>query len=139
MPRFTLSALFLVIASFATPLAADTASDIRDALDYYAEVWNANDLDAIEGYYHQDFVLVTTEGVIRRAEQMSGIRNLVSEGGDRGTMDYSGVTVEELGDRHAMAYGRVSLKFRDDSTLESWFTTVYVKTPFGWKALLTRN
>ena len=38
-----------------------------------------------------------------------------------------------------MAYGRVALKFRDGSVLESWFTTVYVKTPFGWKALLTRN
>jgi ketosteroid isomerase-like protein len=129
----------LVLMLFVTPLAADTQSEIRTALEYYAEVWNENDLDAIEGYYHQDFVLVTTEGVISRAQQMSGIRNLVSEGGDRGEMSYSQVTVEELGDRHAMAYGRFALDFKDGSTLASWFTTVYVKTPFGWKALLTRN
>jgi len=130
-------ALALIFA--VTPLLADTESEIRTALDYYAEVWNENDLDAIEGYYHQDFVLVTAAGVIGRAQQMSGIRNLVSEGGDRGEMSYSQITVEELGDRHAMAYGRVALDFKDASTLERWFTTVYVKTPFGWKALLTRN
>jgi ketosteroid isomerase-like protein len=128
--------LFLL---FATPLAADTESDIRSALDYYAEVWNEDDIAAIEGYYHPDFVLVTAEGVIDRARQLDGIRNLVGESGDRGRMDYSNVTVEELGDRHALAYGRVALRFKDDSVLESWFTTVYVKTPFGWKALLTRN
>jgi ketosteroid isomerase-like protein len=121
------------------PLAADTASDIRSALDYYAEVWNDDDVAAIEGYYHPDFVLVTANGVIDRAQQLDGIRALLGEGGDRGRMEYSQVTVEELGEKHALAYGRVSLEFKDSSTLERWFTTVYVKTPFGWKALLTRN
>ena len=135
MPRLLLLALLLVTP----PLSADSESDIRAALDYYAQIWNENDLEAIDGYYHQDFVLITAEGVIPRAQQLDSIRNLVSEGGDRGTMDYSQVTVEELGKDHAVAYGRVSLDFKDDSTLESWFTTVYVKTPFGWKALLTRN
>ena len=135
MYRLLVLALLLVV----TPLAADTASEIRTALDYYAEVWNDNDLDAIEGYYHQDFVLVSENGVIPRKQRIDGIRNLVSEGGDRGQLTYSRITVEELGDTHAMAYGRVALKFKDASTLESWFTTIYVKTPFGWKALLTRN
>jgi len=131
--------IVIVLLLIATPLAADTASEIRSALDYYAEVWNDNDFDAIEGYYHQDFVLVSENGVIPRKQQLDGIRNLVSEGGDRGQLSYSRITVEELGDTHAMAYGRVALKFKDASTLESWFTTIYVKTPFGWKALLTRN
>ena len=98
-----------------------------------------DDIDAIEGYYHPDFVLVTEKGVINRARQLEGIRNLVRDGGDRGELSYSQVTIEGLGEKHAMAYGRVALKFRDGSVLESWFTTVYVKTPFGWKALLTRN
>ncbi|MEJ2383597.1 MAG: nuclear transport factor 2 family protein [Xanthomonadales bacterium] len=135
MHRFILLALLIA----ATPLAADTASDIRDALDYYAEVWNENDLEAIEGYYHQDFVLVSDDGVFSRKQRIDGIRELVSGGGDRGRLDYAEVTVEELGDTHAVAYGRLSLRFKDGSMLESWFTTVYVKTPFGWKALLTRN
>ena len=129
----------LILLLAAMPLAADPASEIRSALDYYAEVWNDDDLDAIEGYYHQDFVLVSERGVINRARQLEDIRNLVRDGGDRGELSYSQVTIEDLGEKHAMAYGRVALKFRDGSVLESWFTTVYVKTPFGWKALLTRN
>jgi hypothetical protein len=129
----------LILLLAAMPLAADPVSEIRSALDYYAEVWNDDDLDAIEGYYHQDFVLVSERGVINRARQIEDIRNLVRDGGDRGELSYSQVTIEDLGEKHAMAYGRVTLKFKDDSVLESWFTTVYVKTPFGWKALLTRN
>ena len=135
MQRQIVLALLLV----ATPLAADTASEIRTALDYYAEVWNEDDLEAIEGYYHQDFVLVTEDGVIPRKQRIDGIRNLVSEGGDRGRLSHAQVNVEELGASHAMAYGRIALQFEDNSTLESWFTTIYVRTPFGWKALLTRN
>ena len=40
---------------------------------------------------------------------------------------------------HAMAYGLSTMAFEDGSSLQNWFTTVYVNTPFGWRALLTRN
>ena len=130
---------FLAILLVAMPLAADTTSEIRSALDYYAEVWNENDIEAIEGYYHQDFVQLGDEGVLSRQQQIDGIRSLGSRGGDRGTLNVSDVTVKELGGEHAMAWGRLTLDFEDGSSLESWFTTIYVKTPFGWKALLTRS
>lgn len=128
--------ILLVLLLLAAPLSADTGSEIRAALDYYAEVWNENAIEAIEGYYHQDFVQVNDEGTLSRQQQIEGIRSL---DGDRGQMTVSQVTVKELGDEHAMAYGKLSLAFEDGSSLDSWFTTVYVNTPFGWKALLTRN
>ena len=131
--------IFLAFLLFAMPLAADTASEIRTALDYYAEVWNENDIEAIEGYYHQDFVQISDEGTLSRQQQIDGIRSLGSKGGDRGTLAVSDVTVRELGAEHAMAWGRLKLEFKDGSSLDSWFTTIYVKTPFGWKALLTRG
>lgn len=127
----------LLLLSF--PLSADTESEISLALDYYAQVWNENDLDAIEGYYHQDFVQVSDSGILTRVQQLESIRNLVSEGGDRGELSYSNVTIRELGENHALAYGQLVLKFKDGSSLDAWFTTVYTKTPFGWKAVLTRN
>ena len=34
---------------------------------------------------------------------------------------------------------RVSVFTKDGSSIETWFTTVFVNTPFGWKALLTHN
>jgi len=42
-------------------------------------------------------------------------------------------------DGHALAYGQMRLAFKDGSSIESWFSTVYAKTPFGWKAILTHQ
>ncbi len=131
--------IILALLFIAPSLAADTTSEIKTALDYYAQVWNENDIEAIEGYYHQDFVQVNDEGTMSRQQQIDGIRSLGQNGGDRGSLNVSQVSVKELGDSHAVAYGKLSLAFADGSSLDSWFTTVYVKTPFGWKALLTRN
>ncbi len=33
----------------------------------------------------------------------------------------------------------ISLKFKDGSSFSGWFTTMYVNTPFGWKAILSHN
>lgn len=129
----------LVFLLLATPLAADTQTEIKTALDFYAQVWNEKDLDAIAGYYHSDFVVVTDTGVVSRQQWLDDIGNIGQRGGDRGQVSYSNVQVKPLGDGHAMAYGTSTLAFEDGSSLTSWFTTVYVNTPFGWKALLTRN
>ena len=131
-----ISLVFLLVS---TPLAADTRAEITAAIDYYAEVWNENDVRAIESYYHSDFLLVSDNGILTREQQVAEIENAIGKGGDRGVLDYSDVAVKELGDKHAIAYGHLNLEFKDKSSLESWFSTVYVKTPFGWKALLTRN
>jgi ketosteroid isomerase-like protein len=131
--------ILLAFLSLSAPLAADTTSEIKTALDYYAQVWNENDIEAIEGYYHSEFVLVTKDGTVSRQQQLDGIRSIGSNGGDRGELSHSDVNVKELGDGHAMAWGKITLKFKDASSIDSWFTTVYAKTPFGWKALLTRN
>lgn len=129
--------LFLV---FATPsLAADTRTEITLALDYFEEIWNESDIEAIQGYYHPDFVLVNDSGTHTREQQIDRIRSLVNDGGDRGKLDHSNLVVRELGKTHALAYGHLALSFKDGSSLEAWFSTVFEKTPFGWKALLTRN
>ena len=75
--------------------------------------------------------------MISREQRLDDFRAIVGAGGDRGELSYSQVSVRELGPGHAMAWGRISLAFDDGSALVSWFSTVYVKTPFGWKALLT--
>jgi ketosteroid isomerase-like protein len=129
--------LFLVFAS--PSLVADTRSEITSVLDYFEEIWNENDIEAIQGYYHPDFVLVNDSGALTREQQIDRIRSLVNDGGDRGELDHSDLVVRELGDSHALAYGHLALKFEDGSSLAAWFSTVFEKTPFGWKALLTRN
>lgn len=128
--------VFLIVSA---PAYADTEAEIRAALDFFVQVWNEDDAEAIQGYYHSGFVQIGDSGPVSREQHLQNILTLIHDGGDRGTLDYSDIVVEDLGDEHAMAYGHMALSFQDGSSIDRWFTTVYVKTPFGWKAVLTRN
>jgi ketosteroid isomerase-like protein len=125
--------------STASSQAADTSAEIKSALDYYAEAWNEGDLELIRSYYHPDFVLVTSSGTHTLAQRLGEIEDTIKPGEDRGVLSHSEVTITEIEKDHAMAYGRFQLQFKDGTRLDGWFSTVYVKTPFGWKALLTHT
>jgi ketosteroid isomerase-like protein len=133
--------LLLLLAFLMPSMAAtaDTNNDIEKALDYYEEVWSEGDLAAIRGYYHPDFVLFTGGNSINLSQRMADLEVVMKPGEDHGELSYSGVTIRPLGDDHAMAFGQFKLSFKDGTHLESWFTTVYEKTPFGWKALMTQS
>ena len=118
---------------------ADTETEITTALDYFAEVWNEGDLDAIRGYYHPDFVLVTDQGTIPLGQRIDDLEAIAQAGEDQGELAYSQLNVKTMEKDHALAYGELTLKFKDGSAIKTWFTTVYLKTPFGWKAILTHN
>jgi hypothetical protein len=128
-----------VLCLWCPALPADTQSDILAALDYYSEMWNDGDFDALASYYHKDFVLVTDDGPIASRERVSDLKRIAEGDGDAGRMTIDSVIVKELGEANALAFGQISLAFEDGSALSAWFTTIYLKTPFGWKAMLTRN
>ena len=130
-----MAALFL----YGPETRADTEVEIRAALDYYAEMWNQGDVDALGSYYDSGFVLITDRGRIALGKRLDDLRAIGRDGGDRGNLTISDVQVSELGPENAMAHGRARLAFDDGSDLASWFVTVYRKTPFGWKAVLTRQ
>ena len=123
----------------AGPAPADTGDDIAAAIDYYAEMWNEGDFEALRGYYHTDFMLITAQGPMTLSQRLADLETLATTGKDRGELDYSEVKVTPLADGHALAWGQMRLAFKDGSSLEAWFSTVYVKTPFGWKAILTHQ
>ena len=135
--RYATVLSILLLVSPAAP--ADTRDEIAAALDYYAELWNEGDLEALRGYYHADFKLITREGIVPLAQRLADLEMLLGGNDDRGQLSYNDIEVVELGDRNALSYGRLDLQFKDGSSLQGWFSTVYVKTPFGWKALLTHN
>ncbi|MDX2416074.1 MAG: hypothetical protein QNK19_01285 [Xanthomonadales bacterium] len=60
--RNRLVAIFLLLF-LAGPVNADTKDEVLAVLDYYADMWNKGDVDALLGYYHQDFVNVTDKGM----------------------------------------------------------------------------
>ena len=123
----------------AGPVNADTKTEVLAVLDYYADMWNQGDVDALLGYYHQDFVNVTDNGLVLRAELIDDIGEIAQSGEKRSKLDFSEVEVRTLGDDNAVAYGISRLQFDDGSSISSWFSTIYMKTPFGWKAILTRS
>lgn len=139
MRPIALIVLVLSWFSCAAPALADTEDEITSALDYFAEVWREGDVGMLRGYYHPDFVLVTSDGPVALAQRMADIESIAQSDGDRGELSYTGVQVRALADGHALAYGKRRLAFRDGSAIESWFSTVYANTPFGWKAILTHQ
>lgn len=139
MRPIALTALVLTWFSCVEPALADPEDEITAALDYFAEVWKEGDLGMIRGYYHPDFVLITQQGPVALEQRMADMESIVQSEGDRGELTYSGVEVVTLDDGHALAYGKRTLAFSDGSSIDSWFSTVYAKTPFGWKAILTHQ
>jgi hypothetical protein len=139
MRSIALTALLLGWFCCAQPAFADTEAEITAALDYFSEVWKEGDVDTLRGYYHADFMLVTSQGPVSLTQRMADIESIAQSEGDRGELTYSGVEVRALGDGHALAYGKRRLAFKDGSSMETWFSTVYADTPFGWKAILTHQ
>jgi hypothetical protein len=84
-------------------------------------------------------VLVTDQGSIPLGQRIGDLEDIARAGEDRGVLSHSQITVLTMGDGAAAAYGQRKLKFNDGSAFEFWFSTAYVKTPFGWKAILTHN
>jgi len=131
--------ILLCLMLLAGPTPADTREEITTALDYYAEIWNEGDFEALRGYYSPDFVHVSARGVESLAQRFEEMNALAGSGEDRGELNHNNVKVVALADGHALAYGQMRLQFKDGSSIETWFSTVYAKTPFGWKAILTHQ
>ena len=136
--RNRLVAIFLLLF-LAGSVNADTKDEVLAVLNYYADMWNQGDVDALLGYYHQDFINVTDKGIVQRAQLIDDIGEIAQSGEKRSKLDFSELEVRSLGDDNAVAYGISRLQFDDGSSITNWFSTIYVKTPFGWKAVLTRN
>ena len=136
--RNRLVAIFLLLF-LAGPVNADTKDEVLAMLNYYADMWNQGDVDALLGYYHQDFVNVTDKGIVQRSQLIDDIGAITQSGEKRSKLDFSELEVRSLGEGNAVAYGISRLQFDDGSSITNWFSTIYVKTPFGWKAVLTHN
>ena len=131
--------IFVLLLIQAGMVSADTETEITSALNYFVETWNEGDLETIRGYYHPDFVLITDQGSIPLGQRIDDLEAIAQAGEDRGELEHTQLVVRALADDHALAYGEIHLKFKDGSAINSWFSTVYVNTPFGWKAILTHN
>ncbi|MDH4020846.1 MAG: hypothetical protein OEU84_14725, partial [Xanthomonadales bacterium] len=95
----------LLLLFMAGPVNADTKTEVLAVLDYYADMWNQADVDALLGYYHQDFINVTDKGIVQRAQLIDDIGAIAQSGEKRSKLDFSQVEVRTLGEENAVAYG----------------------------------
>ena len=128
---------FVLFSGFSA--ASDSEIEIKQMLNFLADEWNAGDLDSIRGHIHRDFVLITSDGVRTREQRMDELEIVMAPGKDHGELRYSNIRVKPLTDDYVLAYGRSQLKFKDGTELGSVFSSVYTKTPFGWRVILTHN
>lgn len=123
----------------AASMAADNETEIRQMLGYFADQWNEGESLSVKSHFHNSFVLVSSDGVQTKEQRLEEIDVIMASDKDRGELSLTIDQVEMLGDEHAMAYGRSKLKFSDGTELGSTFSSVYIKTPFGWKVILTHE
>ena len=134
-----LRVVFLSLLLFSGPALGDLESEITTSLDYFEELWRERDLESIRGYFHPDFVLISSSGILNRAERIEDLKVIMEPGKDQGDLEFFEVQVRSLGDGHALTWGRSKLAFKDGTELVNLFSSVYVNTPFGWKLLMTHN
>ena len=102
--RNRLVAIFLLLF-LAGPVIADTKDEVLAMLNYYADMWNQGDVDALLGYYHQDFVNITDKGIVQRSQLIDDIGAITQSGEKRSKLDFSELEVRSLGEGNAVAYG----------------------------------
>ena len=117
----------------------DRLQSVDPVIAYSPSAGTPEYLEALRGYYGPAFVQISTRGVESMSQRFDDINALSGTGGDPGDLTYDNLTIQPLGDGHAMAYGQLRLQFKDGSSIETWFSTVYEKTPFGWKAILAHQ
>jgi len=128
---------FVLFSGFSA--ASDPEIEIKQMLDFLADEWTEGDMDSIRGHIHRDFVLITSDGVRTREQRLNELEIIMAPDKDHGELSYSNIQVKSLTDDYVLAYGRSQLKFEDGTELGSVFSSVYVKTPFGWRVILTHN
>lgn len=134
-------ACVMFILLFLSPLSvsADSKTEISVAFEYLEQVWNEGDLEAIRGHYSSDFVFYSDSEELNLKQRIEDLAVIMEEGKDRGSLEFSNIQIRPLGDEHALAWGRTRLSFKDGTEFRSRFSSIYKKTPFGWKVVFTHN
>jgi hypothetical protein len=137
--KFSTCAMLLTLSFLPMALQADTETEIMASFDYFEQVWAEGDLDAIRGHYQSDFIYFSETAELNMKQRIGDLGTVMEEGKDQGVLEFSDVKVRPLDDKHALAWGRSQLRFKDGTEFTALFSSVYVKTPFGWKLMFTHD
>jgi len=119
--------------------AGDSAKDqavVKKVLDDQVVAWNKGDLEAFMAGYWKSEKLSFYSGDKKTAGWQATLdryrKRYQADGKEMGTLSFDELTIELLGDEHALVRGRFRLKLEKDAPT-GIFTLVVRKLPEGWR------
>lgn len=139
----TLPLLAIVLVA-GLPLAAQGPSADADAikaeLDSTAAGWNRNDLARYMAAYDTSMRSMTRTGPVGLAATETAIKNAFwKDGKANQQLRYEGVEVRKLGADFAICTGHFILSGNGLKDIGGWFSTVWMRTPSGWRMILDHS
>jgi len=129
-----------ILLGAVAPLAAQTpAADgaaIAAELDSTAAGWNRNDLARYMQAYDTSMSSMTRNGPVGLAATETGVRAAFwKDGKANQQLRYEHVEVRMLGANFALCTGHFILTGGGLKDLGGWFSTIWMRTPAGWRMI----
>ncbi|HEX8118224.1 MAG TPA: nuclear transport factor 2 family protein [Pyrinomonadaceae bacterium] len=116
---------------------ADAAAQIRATLDSTAEGWNRGDLAQYLAAYTESATEMLSDGPHGGVEAIEKTmrEGFWKTGRPLQQLRYEHVVVRMLGKEHALVTGQYVLTGGGRPERTGWFTTVWSRTPKGWRMI----
>ncbi|HKV71307.1 MAG TPA: nuclear transport factor 2 family protein [Gemmatimonadales bacterium] len=133
-----------ILVAVASPLAAQGPSPDADAikaeLDSTAAGWNRNDIGRYMAAYDTSMRSMTRNGPVGLAATETAIKNAFwKDGKANQQLRYEEVDVRKLGADFAVCTGHFILSGGGLKDIGGWFSTVWMRTPTGWRMILDHS
>ena len=139
-----MKAIFLLglALTAALPLAAQVSDGdaIKAELDSTAAGWNRNDLARYMAAYDTSMRSMTRTGPVGLAATETAIKGAFwKDGKANQQLRYENVEVRKLGADFAICTGHFILSGNGFKDIGGWFSTVWMRTPSGWRMILDHS
>ena len=130
----------LLLAVAAPVVAQDAEADVAAILalnDAAAEAWNRADIDGHVAMYADSAGFMTGRGPAFGRQMIADMleRSFFRDGRPVQQLRFEHMTVRMLGADHAYVTGQFILSGGGQEDNTGWFTTVWARTPEGWKLI----
>ena len=138
------TACVAALLGVAAPLRAQTpaadAAAIATELDSTAAGWNRNDLARYMAAYDTSMSSMTRNGPVGLAATETAVRAAFWKDGKASQqLRYEHVEVRMLGAYYALCTGHFILTGGGLKDLGGWFSTIWMRTPRGWRMILDHS
>lgn len=131
-----LSTLIVAALPLTAQGPAPEAGAIKAELDSTAAGWNRNDLARYMAAYDSSMTSMTRNGPVGIAATETGVKAAFwKDGKANQQLRYEHVDVQMLGADYALCTGHFVLTGGGMKDITGWFSTVWKRTPAGWRMI----